>query len=255
MSKKSIGIFGDSYANSNLDTNASRSWVDVLSDDFVIQNCASPGLSAWHCYQFYKEHAATHDYNVFVIPTFTRLYSKQLESLLPSPVKEKHHKNWYNIQAVIPTIQEDLRSQAHSIKNVDAILKIIDGLDIYYRAILDMDLARQQIMMMVENIKLTAPNVVFIDTNGDSKNNDQGLLGLSLWELEKIGFAGNFTQMTFHNKRILDRRKNHLSEENNIILGNKIKHALENNHCEIKINYNDFVVPNMTLTQAIKIIL
>lgn len=245
MNKQRIGIFGDSYGNLNLDRSSSTSWIDILEEKYDVSNYAEPALSFWHCYDRYVKFGKGNYYNVFIIPNYDRFQSNYLEQLLPKFIKKNYMTSWYNIPESIPWIRQEVEKHKSEIAHVDIILKVLDSLEVFWLYWQDTPPQRNQILIALENIKMKDSNILFIDVNQDSLSGDLGLTNLSLWELEQLQFKLDLS------KGILDLRKNHLSEENNIILGNKILHAIENNLSELRINVNDFVVPNTKLNECV----
>ena len=53
-------------------------------------------------------------------------------------------------------------------------------------------------------------------------------------------------------KYLADVRKNHLSEENNIILAHKIKETMNMKEKVVRLNPKDFSVPSKTLEHYVK---
>jgi len=255
MSKLTIGIYGDSFANSNLDSDSSKSWPAILAEDFTIKNYGAPGKSIIHCYHDFIETSQSNYYNIFVIPIAGRMYSKKLEDMFPSD--KSFHKYWYNNYTLVltmkKTVQLDTTFPNEASKNRAA--NIIDSVAAYYEHWKDFRYDNIVQSTVVESLKRNTQNTLFIDTNANNNDNsDIGLLQLSKWELRQTGHDDMLGIQPNSGKTLFahDLRKNHFSEENNTVLAAKIKDAMNSNISELKINHNDFVIPTKDTHKFIK---
>lgn len=245
MSKLTIGVYGDSYANLNLDSDSSKSWVDILAEDFTIKNYGTSGKSVFHCYNDFFDTARSNYYNIFIIPLNGRFYSEELEKIFPSYIQ--YHKYWYNNYTSVLAMKKQIQQK---IFNDNALQKraadMIDSVAVYYEHWKDFRYDNIVQTTVVESLKTKTQNTLFIDTNASVHDNSNvGLLQLSKWELRQTGHDDNLGIQPNNEKTLFsyDCRKNHLSEENSTILAAKIKDAMNNNIRELKITLGDFIVP------------
>ena len=80
----SIGIFGDSYADTGMDTTGSA-WGNLLAKEFTVTNHSRSGTSLWWAYNTFLEHFAKYDVIIF---SFTN------PSRWPNLPKEYEGKEW-----------------------------------------------------------------------------------------------------------------------------------------------------------------
>jgi len=80
--------------------------------------------------------------------------------------------------------------------------------------------------------------------------NEYGLIDVTDMEQRESGWGEKYSDNEIHmghideNDRVLeDYRLNHLCEENNIILGNKILNAINNKETKLEIDLKDYVKP------------
>lgn len=250
MSKLSIGVYGDSYANFNLDRGYSGSWLNILEEEFEIYNYAYPGNSVYKCYSDFMENSNRHDYNIFIIPTPYRFYSNYLENFNLGEFSF-NFKNWYNIEGSISMIETRLKTLGKEGEN-NHLKDIINSLKMYYAFWKDLKMFDDIKAAFIDQLKAKANNILFIDTM--SENNVIGLCDISCWELEQLGFDIKVLNDIdrVNNTFCKDKRKNHLSEENNIILGNKIYKAIKENIKDLSLSYTDFVKPKNDISHYIE---
>jgi hypothetical protein len=254
MSKLTIGIYGDSYANLNLDSDLGQSWIELLGKDFTVINHGVPGKSLFHCYNDFSNTSQSNYYNIFIVPLMGRFYAEELENIFPNYIQ--YHRYWYNNYTSVLTMKKRIQER---IFNDDSLQKraadIIDSVAAYYEHWKDFRYDSIVQSTVVESLKRNTQNTIFIDTNANvHDNSDIGLLQLSKWELRQAGYDDNLGVQPHSEKTLFayDCRKNHLSEENNSILAAKIKNAMNNNISELKIMLNDFVVPTKNTDKFIE---
>ena len=79
MNKKTIGVYGDSYANYGRE---GKSWVDLLQENYTVTNFGFPANSLFQCYKTILSNQKNYDYNIFIAPVSKRFFSRRLSNLL-----------------------------------------------------------------------------------------------------------------------------------------------------------------------------
>jgi hypothetical protein len=135
----------------------------------------------------------------------------------------------------------------------DRIMSVLQSLKNYYEIWKDHEYYADLNRLAIFYLKQKQQNILFINTH--PYENQIGLVDLSLWELEQLGYTEKLAEIrqvgnisVYRN----DIRKNHLSEDNNIILGDKILQAIHNNQQELIINIEDFVVPSKSISSYVR---
>lgn len=254
MSKLSVGVYGDSYANMNLNDPETFSWIDQLKTRHNVLNYGECGNSPYQCYKDYINNNSKHDYNIFVIPILQRFFSKYLFDLLS---EHQVFKNWFINPDCIRAAKKDLLHQVDP--DTQAFkLKIMDSVEFASMFWLDYEYVTEANMALIDKIK-NDKNLILIDTN--HSKNKIGLTDVSLWELEQVGYKEKYldkglglNSIDEENKLISqDARANHFSEENNLVLGNMLLEAISNNFTgELELSYTDFVKPSKPLEHYLK---
>jgi|LauGreDrversion4_2_1035121.scaffolds.fasta_scaffold74546_2 hypothetical protein len=255
MSKKTIGIYGDSYCSVMNPEYGENFWVTHLKEFYDVTNYGHPGNSIYKCYRDYMENYQKHDINVMVIPTIDRFYSSYLEN--SDIAKTLSNKNWYTHYSNV-LLHENTYKNKFNRPDSDFNLKIFDSVRLYFEFWKDDDYVNTVNLLLVEKIK-TFKNLITIDvTSSDSDH--IGLRDVSIWELNNM--AGYHEQYIFkgtppgyedieNKKFVKDKRICHLTEENNMVLTTIVQDAIKNNVKEIKLKIQDFVAPTKNVNYYI----
>jgi hypothetical protein len=250
MNKKTIAVYGDSFANYE-NNSQGISWVNLLEQDHTVTNFGFPGNSIYQCYKTILSNHGNYDYNIFIIPVGGRFFSKALQDLLAE--NPKSFKNWYNNLPSLELVKLAVERDHLDYTNPARILKIIDSVYTYWTEWKDNEFDDTTNNLMLNDIK-KINNILLIDTR--SIDNNLGLSAISMWELDQLGFSEKYpNQFGTINKNasmaLRDSRKNHLSDENSFILYKKIVDAINTNSCDIKLSYTDFVKPSKDIESYI----
>lgn len=238
-----IAIYGDSYANMNLDEpNDGRgmSWVDVVKQKHDVTNFGHAGTSIYYSYLKFIENFANFDYNIFIITHPDRIYNRKLNEIL-------ERDSWYTNYNNIDVCSKDLTKSGFQ-------LKIINSVKTYFEYWKDEETEAILNLNLVENLRNKQNNCLFVNAfsheHCSALTNEHGLIDISGMEqittgwLEKYRGKGmNFGYIDENNYVLEDHRLNHLCEENNIILGNKMVDAVNKKQQTLEIRLGDFVVP------------
>jgi len=251
MNKKTIGVYGDSFANYENYDYLGKSWVELLEREYTVTNFGHPGNSMYQCYKTILSNHEQYDYNIFLIPSAGRFFSKRLDSLLDKSTTP--FNNWYNNLPSIEAAKLMINNNKKSYDNADRILKIIDSVHTYWTEWKDSEFDEAMNNLMIDNIK-KFNNSLLINTH--TINNNLGLIDISMWELDQLGFSEKYPNHfgTINETKSLslrDSRKNHLSEENNFKLYEKILDAI-NSNLDVTLSLNDFVKPSKDIEYYVR---
>ena len=247
MSKKTIGVYGDSYCSVMNPDSEQNFWVNYLKEFYDVTNYGHPGNSIYKCYANYMENYRKHDINIMVIPTVDRFYSSYLEN--SDIAKTLSNKNWYTQYSNV-LLHENIYKDKFNLLDSDFNLKIFDSVRLYFEYWKDDDYVNTVNLLLAEKIK-TFKNLITIDVI--SYDVDYiGLQDLSIWEIKNMtGYNEQFISKgtpigheDVENKKFVkDKRICHLTEENNLVLSTIVQKAIENNIMEIKLKKQDFITP------------
>lgn len=238
-----IAIYGDSYANLNLyQPNDGRglSWVDILKKDHEVANFGLAGSAVFYSYLKFKEHYKNFDYNIFIITSLDRIYNRKLDELI-------ERQSWYTNHGTIELYSRDITRDSHQQKIIDSVKTYIE----YWK---DEETENTLNFSLVENLRKDHNNCLFINAFSKEHNpmltNEYGLIDITAMEQKQSGWIEkyhdkniNFGYLDDNNRMLEDYRLNHLCEENNIILGEKILKAVNEKQKSLEIDLKDFVKP------------
>lgn len=255
-----LGIYGDSYGNLNLEKERRQGlgtcWIEELqklTGYTEVSNYAAPGVSLMYCYEQYKKTKTENNFNIFIIPNLARSYYPELEKLGLG-------NSWYaNYQSIL-VAQQDFELMRFDDDNVrNKMKRILDSVLTYhelwrsssYDTILNKSFAL--------NLIQSEQNTLFLYTDLSLFGPDRfTLVNLSQWEMNELGWKALFTEKDIHygtvqnNKFLADARLCHLSQENNIILAQKIKDAIDQQQKVLHLNKDDYQVPPNHITHYIR---
>lgn len=238
-----IAIYGDSYANLNLhQPNDGRglSWVDIVKRQHVVTNFGVGGTSIYYSYQKFKEHNENFDYNIFIITNLDRIYNRKLDQLIGQ-------RSWYTNHPTVELLSKDPSKNEHQQKIINSVKTYIE----YWK---DEETENVLNFNLVELLRRDHDNCLFINAFSKEHNpmltNECGLINITCMEQEESGWIEKYSDKGIHfghldenNRMLEDYRLNHLCEENNIILGEKILKAVNEKQKSLEINLKDFVKP------------
>jgi hypothetical protein len=246
-----IAVYGDSFASYELNTpNNGRGlcWVDLVKENHKVTNFGIPGSSIFHSYKLFLENFEFFDYNIFIITHPSRIYNSKLDKLFPT-----NEGSWYtNYENV--RVCELLLKRSKSFED-EKKLKIVGGIKFYYEEWQDDEYESILNISLIEKMKREFKNTLFIDAFSKKFSPWYdiliGLIDISIWEQEQVGFIEKYGSKGIHwgyidyktKKYFVDNRLNHLSEENNIVLGLKILEGIKNRETYLNLNIEDFKTP------------
>jgi len=245
MNKISVGVYGDSYANMNLDKPGSYSWVHHLQTVHNVVNYGECGNSPYQCYKDYINNKDKHDYNIFIIPTLQRFFSEHLFNLLKDTLL---FRNWFVNLSSVELAKIHLANQETN-SGTKFKLKVVENVEFAMASWMDTAYLTETNAALIDKIR-SDKNIILVDSNSSTEK--AALVDVSMNELVAVGHVNvdnNLSTVDTENKRVArDIRCNHLSEENNLILGNILLQAIDNNFSgELMLTHDSFVIPSKTL--------
>lgn len=232
-----IGIYGDSFACINTKWGDDRtdkphlglSWVEVLENaGHEIINFAQSGSAFMFSYEnFLKEHK-NHDLNIFVVTNPQRTYVKALDGI--KLFGDTWAQSEYNrVKKLPPYPRQDIH------------LEILKSVKTYLELWVDQEMVTHTQHVLVNNLWNLSPNTMVIPAFSDSTTQTHiNLFYAAKYELKLV-------DETEHKKfdfGYLDcKRKCHVSNENNIVLGNKVLNAIENNEKIVTLHIDELKKP------------
>jgi hypothetical protein len=249
-----IAIYGDSFASYEIESRDIQgpAWVDVVKEKYnTVTNYAAQGTSFYRSYKQFQEHHDKYDVNIFLITETHRLYSEFLE--------ENVSRAGYNNLSSLLTFQ--MRNEKFPPENYELLKNVYSSLVTYYAYWKDYEVEKEFHYALLDKLKRSTNNTIFINCFNDSVEDigdETSLLEVQFMEQHSLGFVEKYKNNGINfghikdDKYFTDYRKCHLSEENNMILANKIIDAIENNRFEVPLMLSDFVVPSKDIEYYVK---
>ena len=234
-----IAVFGDSYANYLLEpehNHLGKAWCDLVSEQHNLTNYGRWASCFQYSYKLFLKHNQEFDYNIFFVTTPGRMYVKELDNL-QSPTQPQM-LNW-------APFRDDLRTHIQN-NNLDRkLLRILDSVECYINDWKDVDFEQHIHDLLVKNIIATNKNTLLIASfPGSIPFVDCGLdKNLTCIQFNELILAGAEKEKV-DNLKFQCKRKCHFSEENNIVLGNKILDAINLKKNILDLNIKDFMKPS-----------
>jgi hypothetical protein len=228
MSKLKIGIFGDSFAAPPENHQSTdwvklqaarnpngKSWATIIAENpnYEVTNYAVGGSSFYFSYQHFKETYILYDKIVFVGTMPGRIYSPHYEP--------KH-------------FHVGLIGNPEYCRIFD-----IDTLEKYYKYFYNDEEAIEMRQLMIDRIK-QEENVLFLSVTHANHTNHNSL---PLGSLQEFDFE-IFNKYDSNTLMANDIRHNHINNENNKILAEKVSKWIDTGEA-VTINKSDFVYPNV----------
>jgi len=232
-----IAIYGDSFACINTKWDSGKmdkahlgiSWVEILENaGHEITNFAESGSAFMFSYEnLLKEHR-NHDLNIFVVTDPQRTYIKALDGikLFGFTWAESEYER-------VKKLPFYPRKVVH--------LEILKSARAYLEHWADWEMMTHVQQVLVTNLWNIAPNTIVIPAFSDSiEQTNTNLFDTAKYELELVN-SKEFEKFDFG---YLDcQRKCHFSNENNIVLGNKLLDAINNNQTIVTFAISECVRP------------
>jgi hypothetical protein len=201
---KNIAIFGDSFADPNIDNNY-ISWPELLKTKFSVTNFAQAGTGLWWSYKQFKKISSQYDLCIVVVSIPGRVHLEKLDN----------HMNFNS--ATWPT------SRGVNLGNI------------YFEHFYSEEKEQCFQDFMVQDI-LKHNSVVVIPAFDESISAHTGKSLCYFADLESKHYS------MFH-ATSNDKRKCHLTKENNLMIYNKILSAIDNQQIILNLDATDYNVP------------
>ena len=209
-----IGIFGDSYStpfslsfDQTIDTNkAGTAWVNLLKNDYCIDNYSFPGSSLYYSYYQFLEHYKKYDKIIFVFTLPGRISLKH-------PLKDKfmHLSYHHGIDLKRIMYPDDI--------------KYYEIISDYIKFVQDMEKEDILYNLMKTDVIQKSNNLITLNTSDLMK----------ITQKENLHWGIDFEQQL----KVNDIRHCHLCKENNIILYKIIKKCIDIN-TQYVLNLDDY---------------
>lgn len=201
-----IAIYGDSFADPCWNLNSYKSWPELLAESYDVTNFAKEGSSLWWSYDQLKQQQLNFDYNIFIGTIYSRIFIADLNRHLSvSP------NSW-------PMVNE----------------KINLGY-IYYQHFFFHPRDYQISQLMIKDI-MTFDNTLYIPAFDESVPEQ-----LPLCPLNKLtGLEEQYYKIWNYS---IDKRKCHLTKENNLVIYNKITAAISKKSKTLELSESDYINP------------
>jgi hypothetical protein len=200
-----IAIYGDSFADPFWNSNSYKSWPELLAESYNVTNFAKEGSSLWWSYDQLKRNHLNFDYNIFVGTIYSRVYLEDLNIHLSAS-----NASW-------PVVENDINLG-----------------QIYFKYFFSPTREYYINQLMIKDI-LTINNAIYIPVFEESIPENTSLCPLNVLSKQ---------EEQYYNIKYSagDRRKCHLTKENNLVIYNKLITAISNKSKTLelsKIDYNN----------------
>ena len=232
-----LGIYGDSFACINTRWDFPRddsphlgiSWIELLENSgHQINNYAISGSAFMYSYEKFLMEHKNNDLNIFVVSSPHRVYVKQLDGMrlfghtwVDGEYQRVKNLPWYP------------RQQIH--------LEILKSAETYLKLWVDWDMIAHIQHVLVNNLWNLAPNTIVIP--GFPNCIEQTSINLFYAAKYELKLVNEIEHKNFNFGRLDCKRKCHFSNENNIILGNKVVRAIDNNEKIVTLHVDELVKP------------
>lgn len=229
-----IAVFGDSFANHELDNNSiGKAWVDVVAEQHELVNFGTSGSCFQYSYELFLQNYKDFDNVIFFVTDYNRSYIKNISSRLP--FQGSSHMLHQSAGAEF-TIKEITRL---GFPDADHLISIVNNFRFYFDNYRDSEFELHVHDLLVKNIITLKPNALVVPCFPGSIphfNPTDTVYTIQLAEAASLDVDLNNVWVDYY-----CLRKCHLCEENNIILGNKILHAMNNGFNYLDLHITDFV--------------
>lgn len=202
-----IAIFGDSFADPKWARNDFyKAWPELLEQDATVDNFSLSGTGVWWSYKQYKKIHEDYDYNIFVLTIPGRIHIESLDRHLNfNPIT---WPVWYGTNFG----------------------------EVYFKYFYSQE-REECFHNFILNDLLQTKNTLVIPAFVESMPK-----GYSDWSLCHLADTEMYHYGMQHPGNN-ERRKCHLTKENNEVVYNKIKSAIASNESLLKLTNLDFVAP------------
>lgn len=232
-----IGIFGDSYSSiiGWRDVHPYKGWPELLAENYKVINFSHNGSSLYYSKKFFDKHYKNFDKIIFAITAPGRFEFK-VDTLEKNPKLCFGHQFLPTLNAVksrlrIKELNDDERRKYQIIHDYKLYIQNFEYEDYIHQ-------------MIVNDIVRLRPDTILIPCFKQSiRGEDNYLEQITKMEDEFLGAKTGF---------YIDKRKCHMSEENNKIIYNLVLDALMNNQTRLDLNPDYFLLPKSDLRNLLE---
>lgn len=192
-----IAIFGDSYGVSQHMWNNTLSWIDIISQNFLIDNFSESSSSLYYSYQKFLESYKNYDKIIFLVTNPGRIFLEKCNI--------RKHISHYDLAKYYRDLAETYEDKL-----------ILEAAKDYYLHIVNENYDQCMHNLMVDRIKNLHPNVLLIPCFQNSLpgvyNNFLFNACVLDWDFYKLKDANKYN----------DIRHSHMNEINNQLLAKEV---------------------------------
>lgn len=238
-----IGIFGDSFAHPvDLQEHFnSISWVNILKEKYDITNYAMSGSGTYFSFQEFSNHHTDYDKIIFLSGPVGRVFLPEHMKLdlstLPNPELNDRLKLHYHFANL--GIAERMLSLVEAANGSLMDRKRLAAIRDYFMYVMNPAEQTTYSKLMAKEVQSIRPDALVRFTAtvpGDD------IWSVSLMELAHWGE----TVTSVNQKNLFDIRQHHLTNQNNVILANKMDQWITNG-TPLTLPLSDFVKPTEPL--------
>jgi hypothetical protein len=232
-----LGIYGDSFSCINTRWGDGKvdkphlglSWVEVLENaGHTINNYAESGSAFMFSYEKFLMEHKNNDLNIFIVTSPHRIYVKALDGM------KMFGYTWVDEQYDrVKKLPFYPKQQIH--------LDILKSARVYLELWANWEMINHTQHVLVNNLWNLSPNTVVIPAFSNSM--EQTTINLNYAATYELSLVNEIEHKKFDFGFLDCKRKCHLSNENNIVLGNKILKAIENNEKIVTLHIDELVKP------------
>ena len=237
-----IAIFGDSFADDQADhlVQDEISWIDVLRQaghDVTLYSKVATSL--YYSWKKYSEFKKTEEYESTDLVIFVGTIEGREEVVYKD-------QSW-DVTSLGHV--ELIMSYDDRVKENPIIYKLFDALKLYWQYFKDRDKDLLLHECLLDKIK-REPKLLLIDIRGGPQRENTSLIQLSLHELSLlVPSIDTWEDESNFFQQYNDRRKCHLTTNNNVMVGKKILHAINTMDYNIVFSLEDVLVPEHDYTR------
>lgn len=207
---KTLAIFGDSFSDPRWTENSwYKSWPELLEEEYTVTNFSKSGTSMWWSYKQFKENKDKFDLCIYVVTMPGRIHIESLDRHLN--FNETTWPKWFGMN--------------------------FGELWFKYFYSKEREECFQELMV---NELYKCPNTLVVPAFVESIPGSDGDIDWTLCHYADMEILHYGMRHAGAN----ERRKCHLSRENNLMVFNKIKTALTTGANSISFKKEDYVVPS-----------
>ena len=246
MTQMKIGIFGDSFAAPKYDhplNDTATTWVECLGKNYYVKTFGINGASLFYSMQLFLKNHHLFDRNIFAITNPHRFVIPDHKQVLP-----KHMRFICGLNSV-EIFEAAIKNKTQ--KNKKEILELLNHAKNYIIHVQDKEFNEYAHNLLMDQIKRIRPDTILVPCFYDSLIELDGSLPLAAGvtiENDAWGIsAERYSKLMIDH---VDIRPTHFTEENNMMLAEKINECLQNNS-KFTLQQNDVILPKISYTRYI----